>query len=73
MLTSQGLPSDSTYVLKAVPGKLDIKRNKPDILFISLPTDSLLKLAIDIIFHFCVDSASLTASFEKYNRYVIMT
>ena len=37
MLTSRGLPSDSTFVLKAEPGKLDIKRREPGILFISLP------------------------------------
>ena len=29
MLTSRGLPSDSTCVLKAEPGKLDIKRREP--------------------------------------------
>ena len=28
----EGLPSDSTCVLKAEPGKLDIKRGKPGIL-----------------------------------------
>ena len=44
--TKQGLPSDSTCVLKAHPGKLDIKRRQPGILFISLPTDLLFKLAI---------------------------
>ena len=37
MLTSQGLSSVSTCVLKAEPGKLDIKRRGPGILFISLP------------------------------------
>ena len=37
MLTSRGLPSDSTCVLKAEPGKLDNKRREPGILFISLP------------------------------------
>ena len=36
MLTSRGLPSDLTCVLKAEPGKLDIKRQEPGILFISL-------------------------------------
>ena len=35
LLTSRGLPSDSTCVLKAEPGKLDIKRREPGILFIS--------------------------------------
>ena len=33
-------------VLKAEPGKLDIKRREPGILFISLPLVSLFKLAI---------------------------
>ena len=40
------LPSDSTCILKVEPGKLDVKRHKPGILFISLPIVSLLKLAI---------------------------
>ena len=31
------LASDSTCVFKAEPGKLDIKRREPGILFISLP------------------------------------
>ena len=42
MLTSPGLLSDVTCILKAEPGKLDIKRREPGILFISLP----FKLAI---------------------------
>ena len=46
MLTSRGLPSDSTRVLKAEPGKLDIKRREPGILFISLPIVENFKLAI---------------------------
>ena len=46
LLTSWGLPSDSTCVLKAEPGKLDIKIREPGILFISLPIVSLFKLAI---------------------------
>ena len=37
MLSLRGLPSDSTCVFKAKPGKLDIKRREPGILFISLP------------------------------------
>ena len=72
MLTSRGLPSDSTCVLKAEPGKLDIKRREPGILFISLPiVDTLLTSDYDVIFDFCVDSASLAMSFKKCN--VIMT
>ena len=37
LLTSRGLPSDSTCILKAEPGKLDIKRGEPGIIFITLP------------------------------------
>ena len=36
LLTSRGLPSDSTCILEAEPGKLDIKRREPGILYISL-------------------------------------
>ena len=41
---------DSTRVLKDEPGKLDIKRHEPGILFISLPIVSLFKLAIMTLF-----------------------
>ena len=41
LLTWLSLPSDSTCVLKAEPGKTDIKRRTPCILFISLPIVSL--------------------------------
>ena len=40
------LLSNSTSVLNAGPGKLDIKRREPGILFISLLIVSLFKLAI---------------------------
>ena len=39
MLTWRGLPSDSIRVLKAEPGKLDIKRHSPSILYIFDITD----------------------------------
>ena len=42
----RGLRSNSTCILKAEPGKLNIKRRKPGILFISLQVGSLFKLAI---------------------------
>ena len=69
LLTSRGLPSNSTYVLKAEPGKLNrpIKRREPGILFISLPMVSLHTSDYDVFFEFCVDSAS----FKKCN--IIMT
>ena len=43
---SRGLQSDSTCILEAEPGKLDIKRHKPGILFIFLQVGSFFKLAI---------------------------
>ena len=46
MLTLQGLPSASTCLLKAGPGKLNIKRRKPGIPFISLPIVSIFTLSI---------------------------
>ena len=71
MLTSRGLPSDSTCVLKAEPGKLDIKRREPGILFISLyPLLNTLQTSdYDVIFDCCVDSASLATSFKKVQRH----
>ena len=38
---------DSTWVLEAEPGKLDIKRCEPGILFISLQVGTLFKLVVD--------------------------
>ena len=62
MLTSRGLLSDSTCVLKAEPGKLDIKRRESGIQFISLSVYPLLNTLqtsnYDVIFYVCVDSAS---------------
>ena len=43
---SQGLLSNSTCILEAKPGKVDIKTREPDILFISLQVGSIYKLAI---------------------------
>ena len=42
----RGLPRDSTCVLKAEPGKLDIKRRQPGIVFYlaAYQVDSLFKL-----------------------------
>ena len=44
-------------VLKAEPGRLDIKRHEPGNRFISLLIVSLVELAKyhDVIFDFCVD------------------
>ena len=46
MLYHKAVLSDSTCVLEAEPGKFDIKRREPGILFISLPIGSLIKLGI---------------------------
>ena len=46
LLISRGLPRDSTNILKAEPGQLDIKIHESGILFISLQSDALLKQAI---------------------------
>ena len=46
MLVGIAIPSNSTCILEDEPGKLDIKRRAPGILFISLQVDSLVKLAI---------------------------
>ena len=72
MLTSRGLPSDSTCVLKAEPGKLDIKRREPGILFIRFPVLNTLQTSdYDVIFYYGVDSESLATSLKKCN--IIMT
>ena len=44
LLTPQDLPSDSTCIIKAESGKLDLKRREPGILVISLPIGLLFKL-----------------------------
>ena len=68
MLTSRGLASDSTCILKAEPGKLDIKRHSPGILFYQFTHCFTLQTCDnDVIFDFCVDSASLARSFKKCN------
>ena len=41
LVKSQGLPSDSTCILLAEPGKLNSKGRKPGILFICLQVGSL--------------------------------
>ena len=43
---TRGMLSDFTCIPEAEPGKLDIKRHKPAILFIGLQADLLFKLAI---------------------------
>ena len=71
MLTSRGLPSDSTCVLKAEPGKLDIKRRANLVFYLSVyPLFNTLQTNdYDVIFDVCVNS--IATSFKKCN--VIMT
>ena len=40
LVESRVLPSDSTCILEAEPGKLDMERREPGILFTSLQADS---------------------------------
>ena len=72
---SRGLSRDSICILKAVSGKLDIKRFELGILFIRLLIASLFKLVImidyDVIIELRFNSMSLTTSLKKYN--VMMT
>ena len=49
-MLQERLSSESTCILKAEPGKLDIKRREPGIPLISLPIVSLFKLAIMALF-----------------------
>ena len=65
MLTSRGLPSDSTWVLKAKPGKLDIKDTN---LVFNLSVN-LQNSDNDVIFLFCVDSATFATSLKKVQRH----
>ena len=64
-------PSHSICVLEAEPGKLDIKRHEPDIVFTMYQFTHCFTRDNDVMFNFCVDSASLATSFKKCN--VIMT
>ena len=67
---SRGLPRDSICFPKAEPGNLDIKRREHGILFISFQFTycfSLQTSDYDVIFDYCVESAS----FKKCN--VIVT
>ena len=55
--------NDSTFLLKAQPGKLDDSRREYGILFISLQATSDYEVIID----FCVDSVSLATSFKRHH------
>ena len=72
MLTLRGLPSDSTCVLKAELVNL-ISKDTNLVFYLSVKSllNTLQTNDYDVIFDFCVDSASLATSFKKSN--VIMT
>ena len=63
----RGLPSNSTCVLEAEPGKFYIKICEPGILFISLQVGSLQTRDYDEINDVRGDSMSLTTSLKKCN------
>ena len=63
---SRGLLCDATCVLKAEPGKFVIRRRKPGILLISLPSWLTLRTSdYDVVFVFRVNSTPSTTSFKK--------
>ena len=49
MLASRGLSGDSTCALKAEPGKLDIKRREPGILFYQFTQTSDYDVIFDLV------------------------
>ena len=62
---SRGLLSDSTCVLKAEPGKLDIKRCEPSIVFYQFTSCFALQTSdYDVIIDIHVDSTSFTTSLK---------
>ena len=68
IVESRGLASDSTCILKAEPGKLDIKRPKLGILFYLFTSWFTLQTSdYDVIIDLCINSMSLTTSFIKCN------
>ena len=73
MLNRSACLAMSTSLLKAEPGKLDIKRREPGIFYLSvyLLLNTFKISDYDVFFYFCVDSESLATSFKKCN--VIMT
>ena len=58
---SRGFPHNSTCILGAELGRLDIKRHSPGILFISLPIAS----DYDVIIDFIVDPVSSATSLKS--------
>ena len=63
MLNRSASPAMSTSVLKALPGKLDIKRQEPSIHYIFLW--NLINLLCFECFSVLVPSFSVTTSFAK--------
>ena len=67
LIESRGLSSDSTCVLKAEPGKLDIKRRKPFYQFIGW--FALQNGDYDVLVDFRVDLTSWTNAIQKVQRH----
>ena len=71
LVESRGLLCDATCVLKAERYKYVIKRCKPGILYISLPSWLTLRTSdYYVIIEFRVDSTSSTTSFKKVQCHV---
>ena len=62
LVESLGKPRDSTSVLKALPGKLDIKRHSPSILYLS---DCMYLYQVNMTLHFLNDVINDIASTWK--------
>ena len=70
LLTSRGLPSDSTCVLKAEPGKLDIKRREPGIIFIRFPVLNTLQTSdYGVFFLFLYRFSVISDVIQKVQRH----
>ena len=60
--------SDLTSFLEAEPGKLDIKRHKPSILFISLQVFDLQTSDYDVNINFRVNATSPKRYKSRYKK-----
>ena len=74
LLTSRGLPSDSTCVLKAESGKFDIKRRLPGILLINIPIGLLtLQTGSQWLSGTVLDSIPMGRGFEPHRRHCVVS
>ena len=68
LFESRGLPRDSICFLEAEPGKLDIKRRRPCILF-TFNRFTLQNSDYDVIIAFRADTTSLTTLLKNVQRH----